>query len=218
MAATAYTCQTTGQTYILVINEAHWFGDRLPNSLINPNQLRFGGVTVNDNPFDPHVPISIKTDDVDIPLRLMGTTVFFESSTPTTDELDSCPHIHLTCNSEWNPHTVWLAVARFVEAEAIIRVDGNDSNSVLSFDPHDVEIGFAQISSIYLFCDIVEAIGNRRIVAAANTFVSQKRHSQISPEQLSERWNIGLSQARKTLKVSTQKGGAISNIAFEQTI
>ena len=28
-AATAFTCQRTGQTYILVINEALWFGDRL---------------------------------------------------------------------------------------------------------------------------------------------------------------------------------------------
>ena len=66
-AATAFTCQSTGQTYILVINEALWFGDRLENSLINPNQLRFGGIIVNDNPFDPHIPISIQTDDVDIP-------------------------------------------------------------------------------------------------------------------------------------------------------
>jgi hypothetical protein len=206
-AATAYTCQDTGQTYILVINEALWFGDRLAHSLINPNQLRFGGITVNDNPFDPHVPISIKTSDVDIPLRLMGTTIFFESSTPTSDELNSCPHIHLTCNSEWNPHTVRLAAARTVEAELTIRVGGNNNvSSASSFDSHDVEIGLAQISSIYSFDEMVEAIGNHRIVCATNTFVSQKRHSQVSPEQLMERWNIGLSQARKTLQVTTQKG------------
>ena len=205
-AATAYTCQDTGQTYILVINEALWFGDRLSNSLINPNQLRFGGITVNDNPFDPHMPISIKTPDVDIPLQLMGTTLFFESSTPTPADLDSCPHIHLTCDSEWNPHTVRLAAACSVEAEPMIRVGGNDNAVALNFDPHDVEIGLAQISSFFSFDEMVEAIGSRRIVGATNTFVSQKRHSQVSPEQLSERWNIGLSQARKTLQVTTQKG------------
>ncbi|KAI2506381.1 Reverse transcriptase (RNA-dependent DNA polymerase) [Fragilaria crotonensis] len=95
--------------------------------------------------------------------RLMGTTLFFESSTPTPAELDSCPHIHLTCDSEWNPHTVRLAAARTVEAEAMIRVGGNDSVAALSFDPHDVEIGLAQISSFYSFDEMVEAIGNRRI-------------------------------------------------------
>jgi hypothetical protein len=178
----------------------------LANSLINPNQVRFSGITVNDNPFDPRNPISIKTDDVEIPLHLLGTTIFFESRTPTSDELESCPHIHLTCDSEWNPHTVRLAAARSVEAEMVTRVGGNHSDRVLNFDPNDVELGLAQISSVYSFAEMVEAIGNHRIVAATNTFVSQKRHSQVSPEQLSERWNIGLSQAKKTLQVTTQKG------------
>jgi len=198
-AATAFTCQRTGQTYILVINEALWFGDRLENSLINPNQLRFGGTIVNDNPFDPQIPISIQTDDVDIPLELAGTTIFFDSSTPTPTELDNCPHIHLTCDSEWDPHTVRLAAVRSVEAEAL-RV------SEALFDANDVEIGLAQISSVYSLIEMAEAIGTQRILSAANTFVSQKRHSQISPEQLSERWNKGLTQAKKTLQVTTQKG------------
>jgi hypothetical protein len=37
--ATAYTCQTSGQTFILVINEGLWFGHKLSHSLINLNQL-----------------------------------------------------------------------------------------------------------------------------------------------------------------------------------
>ena len=198
-AATAFTCQRTGQTYILVINEALWFGDRLENSLINPNQLRFGGAIVNDNPFDPQIPISIQTDEVDIPLELAGTTIFFASSTPTPTELDNCPHIHLTRDSEWDPHTVRLAAVRSVEAEALRVSEG-------LFDANDVEIGLAQISSVYSLIEMAEAIRTQRILSAANTFVSQKRHSQISPEQLSERWNIGLTQAKKTLQVTTQKG------------
>ena len=198
-AATAFTCQRTGQTYILVINEALWFGDRLENSLINPNQLRFGGAIVNDNPFDPQIPISIQTDEVDIPLELAGTTIFFASSTPTPTELDNCPHIHLTRDSEWDPHTVRLAAVRSVEAEALRVSEG-------LFDANDVEIGLAQISSVYSLIEMAEAIRTQRILSAANTFVSQKRHSQTSPEQLSERWNIGLTQAKKTLQVTTQKG------------
>ena len=44
--ATAYTDQASGQVYIIVINEGLWFGEKLTNSLINPNQLRYAGVTV----------------------------------------------------------------------------------------------------------------------------------------------------------------------------
>ena len=73
------------------------------------------------------------------------------------------------------------------------------------FDTNDVEIGLSQISSVYSLIEMAEAIGTQRILSAANTFVSQKRHTQISPDQLSERWNIGLNQAKKTLQVTTQK-------------
>ena len=50
--ATAWTSKVNGQTYILVFNEALWMGDVLEHSLINPNQLRHFGVTVQDNPYD----------------------------------------------------------------------------------------------------------------------------------------------------------------------
>jgi hypothetical protein len=37
-------------------------------------------------------------------------------------------------------------------------------------------------------------------VPGAKTFIFNKRHSQVTSEQLSERWNIGLSQAKNTLR------------------
>ena len=37
--ATAYTCQSSGQTFILVINEGLWFGPKLSHSLFNQNQI-----------------------------------------------------------------------------------------------------------------------------------------------------------------------------------
>jgi hypothetical protein len=47
--ATAVTDSTTGDTIILVFHEAIWMGDQLEHSLLNPNQLRHYGVTVQDN-------------------------------------------------------------------------------------------------------------------------------------------------------------------------
>ena len=37
--ATAVQDQDTGETYMLVINEGLWYGNRMHHSLINPNQL-----------------------------------------------------------------------------------------------------------------------------------------------------------------------------------
>jgi hypothetical protein len=197
-AATAYTDQETGQTYILVINEGLWFGDKLTNSLLNPNQLRFAGTTVFDNPFDRINPISIHHDDLIIPLLQAGTNLFLESSTPTPQELDSCPHLILTFDTEWDPHTVHLAATQFVEAEMRIS-DNSDSE------------GLQQISSIYSLPAMAEAIANQRNIKAIDvearkTFVSNQRHPAINHEILSERWNIGLNQAKQTLKVTTQRG------------
>jgi hypothetical protein len=136
-AATAFTCQESGLTYILIINEGLWFGNKLSNSLINPNQLRFVGVLVQDNPFAAH-PLAIETNDINIPLLLTGTTIYFDSTTPTQHELDTCPHIHLTSDTEWNPHNVRLSAAHSVEAEM---VGGG------IFD--ELEPGLAQISAIF---------------------------------------------------------------------
>jgi len=49
-AATAWQSPLTGETYILVFNEALWMGDSMNCTLINPNQLRHFGTKVQDNP------------------------------------------------------------------------------------------------------------------------------------------------------------------------
>jgi uncharacterized membrane protein YgcG len=49
-AGTAFDDPNTGETIILVINQGLYFGDNLPNSLINPNQMRMNGVEVDDVP------------------------------------------------------------------------------------------------------------------------------------------------------------------------
>ena len=41
-------------------------------------------------------------------------------------------------------------------------------------------------------------------VPTRKTFLSKERHSQVSPEELSDRWCIGLAQAKNTIEVTTQ--------------
>lgn len=81
----------------------------LGHTLLNPNQLRHNGITVNDNPFDTSpTRLSILAEGLVIPLRPEGTKIQFVSYSPSQKELNTCRHIHLTSPNEWNPKDVTL--------------------------------------------------------------------------------------------------------------
>ena len=50
---TVWTSPDTGEEFLLVGEQMLWFGDSLPHSLINPNQIREYGINVCDDPFSP---------------------------------------------------------------------------------------------------------------------------------------------------------------------
>ena len=50
--ATAWDDPVTRQTYILVINEGLFYGNKMDHSLINPNQIRAYGIPLSDNAYD----------------------------------------------------------------------------------------------------------------------------------------------------------------------
>jgi hypothetical protein len=210
--ATAYTNKDTGEIYILIVNEGLWFGPKLDHSLINPNQLRHHGVDVWDNPYDSTRPLSIQTEDgISIPLAFQGTVLFADTRTPTQTELDTCLQIHLTSVNDWNPQTVKLSsVSRSTEEEERNRfisaitatsyepeVEPLISGDVFS-DPR--ELATRIISKVQVNLNV------REDVASPRTFYSKDRHTTISAEDISERWCIGLAQANKTIKVTTQRG------------
>ncbi len=103
-AATAYNNRDTGKTTILILNEAIWMGDQMEHTLINPNQLRAYGITLQDNPFDP-APIFISTEDNEftLPLNSKGMVLDVATRTPTDQELQTCPHVVLSSEHEWDP-------------------------------------------------------------------------------------------------------------------
>ena len=172
------------------------------------NQIQYNGVSVYDNPFDTDVTLSIKHLDFTILLLILGTNIHFNSRTPTQHELDTCPHIHLTLEAEWNPQTLCLVVIQSVEVEVITSETGTD-----------VEPGLFQISSVYSFQAMAETLHQlydynsewsismiQTKVPGSRTFISKEWHSAVTPEQLSERWSIGLAQSKQTLWVTTQWG------------
>jgi hypothetical protein len=114
--ATAYDCPTSGATFVLIINEALYFGDSLSFSLLSPNQLRDNDVHVDerhrqhapDSIFGIHVP----SEPIRIPFTLEGVVAGFDSRSPTQDELDDVSiHVELTSDVEWIPSTFALSLA-----------------------------------------------------------------------------------------------------------
>jgi hypothetical protein len=70
----------------------------LTHSLVNSNQLRAFGTTIQDNPFTGTGSLILEDPDeiVKIPLTfLTGTNVGFTTRIPSQDVLDVCKHLHL---------------------------------------------------------------------------------------------------------------------------
>ena len=67
--ATEYDNPDTGETTTLILNEVIWMGETMDHTLVNPNQLRAYGMTVQENPFTES-PIFIVTEDHNFMLPL----------------------------------------------------------------------------------------------------------------------------------------------------
>lgn len=78
---------------ILVIN---YFDSSLDHSLINPNQICAYGIPVSDNPFDSDRPFGINHGNMFISFKTEGSAVYFETSVPSDDDLESCLFLTLT--------------------------------------------------------------------------------------------------------------------------
>ena len=85
--ATLWINPSDGQSYILIIHQALYFGDRLNSTLLNPNQMRAYGTKVEDVPrqFDKNSShsIFIPEKSMTIPLELDGVVSGFVSRKPT---------------------------------------------------------------------------------------------------------------------------------------
>ena len=229
-AATAWQSPESGQLYILIFNEALWMGDTLDHTLVNPNQLRHYGITVQDNPACDK-PLYFMTEDSEFSMELKrkGTIIYSDTFTPSAKELNDNPKIIMSSPHPWDPTKVTFNNnARSLEEE-ISEARGINSIEVQNFAPcifNSGELNHRLIKSVESHDRIVSTIATRRIISGSNkanpnisretinigsndlpvayTFQSSKRHNDVTPEDLSERWCISLNQAASTIKRTTQ--------------
>ena len=57
--ATVWTNPTDGTAYLMVFHESLWMGNKLDHTLVNPNQLWAYSVSIQDNPFDTKLFLSL---------------------------------------------------------------------------------------------------------------------------------------------------------------
>ena len=135
--ATLFTSPTTGELFILVLNQALYFGDLLKHSLLNPNQLRDAGLKVNDVPtqYDPSSSHDIVVPNPDgealhIPLMMSGVVSHFLSQKPTWDQYDnaSIPRLELTLDRIWDPKSSTFAEKEELAKAAMIAMVDQRSN------------------------------------------------------------------------------------------
>ncbi|CAJ1929560.1 unnamed protein product [Cylindrotheca closterium] len=136
--ATAFDCPQTGNTFILIINEALYYRNRLDHSLINPNQVQSFGIPLWDNPFDERRHVGIESKKIFIALKaIKGTKLLFDSRAPTEQELATCLHVDMTSKVPWNPGTVQLGKVSAAHKDTEDHVDNPRSNEaeLRQFDP-----------------------------------------------------------------------------------
>ena len=106
-AATEYENSETGETTILILNGMIRMGETMYHALVNTNQLRAYGMTVQDNHF-LEAPIFIATEDPDfiLPLSSKATILGVTTRTPPNKGLQTCPHFTCSSAHEWDPQNV----------------------------------------------------------------------------------------------------------------
>ena len=76
-AATAWDDPLAGHTLVLECHQGLWFGSKLPNSLVNPNQRHLFGISLRDgHPFDPFRKLEMRDTETGavVPLVMRGST------------------------------------------------------------------------------------------------------------------------------------------------
>ena len=195
-ACTAYDDPLSGNTTILIFHQALWFGNQLEGSLICPNQVRSHGISFCDDPYDPHRPLGITTSDNDqhITFDVTNGMVGILTRVPTWEEYQTLPHIVMTSDSPWEPHSPNLPHHQKKHIHAITRAKQalNNNNKILQMDhfEHCLATCSAALTKT-LYPRLINAVAIRSTKAITST----ERHATITPDALARRWHIGLDTA-----------------------
>ena len=185
---------------------------------------------VQDDPTS-FTPMHLRTEDAhfSLPVEMKGTIAGFTSYTPSDEELETCPKIHISSPRPWNPETVKFqkasrplesVIRQARDARGIsmvtshhpsthcevgnIEID-NNPNTILDIDSVAVRLLNSVRTSRTSSVDVKMPLLTKTIDVGSTdipipyTFQSSARHTDVSAQDLTERWHISIKQAIKTL-------------------
>jgi hypothetical protein len=206
--ATAYDDTSTGETVILIFNEALHidYPYDMCDSLINPNQCRAYGISICDDPFDPNRPLGLhdpKTG-IFIPFEMQGTTAGFKTRAPQRDEVDRYRHIIMCDDAPWDP-------TKIIFPKGVPHNNSNQNDYAISMIKVPMERHVRMIDDPvipHIDMDSCSHVFANHCIATINVTLtavnSSQRHSSTTAEEISRKWKIGLQTAQQTLKCTTQ--------------
>jgi hypothetical protein len=185
-----------GVTYILEVNQALDFRDSMEHSLLCVNQSRIDEVLLDDVPqfLDYHNRsthlVYFPLEDVCIPLAMTGPVSYIPVCYPSDQELEDCIHLELSAsNSPRDP----LQIQGFQSA---------NSCQIAYSNVNSVEATLLHTNS--LLGDIYKNI-------IINSIWQSRSNNTLTPESLSDLWEIGLHAARDTIRSTTQDHFCVLN-------
>ena len=100
----------TGESILLEPHEVLVFTDSLDHTPLNPNQARYFGHSLCDDPFDPHRELESKFDETNdvMPFEQKGLVICFETWRPTQEELHQLRRLVVTGDTPWDPSSISL--------------------------------------------------------------------------------------------------------------
>ena len=137
--------------------------------------------------------------------------IYADTRSCTDDDLSHLPHIMVSSDAHWDPHGVRFP-ARHGEGEvATITMSctcqQHDFNSNLKTDANIGSIYFNPFKLASCLVASIQVTGpnqEKQDIPSSKTFTSKDQHNMVTPEDISNRWFIGLAQASKTIKHTTQ--------------
>ena len=227
--ATTYDSPTSGESYVLILNEALYFGENLSFSLLSPNQLRDNDIHVDER-HPTHAPdsifgIFIPSNSLTIPFDMEGVVAGFLTRAPTDLELESVDnHVDLTSDVEWDPHTFALSLNASAMRDAGIlasimsrrsqisqsRITKYRLRSCMEVMHASQSLPEIQFASEVSMMNQTDPILNRLASLTSHTTLAAIRtgdvRSAVTPENIARRWMIGIEAAKKSLAATTQRG------------
>ena len=100
---------------IFVGHEMLFFGSAISRSLLNQNQIRdhiwFHKGRVQDDFTRDDEELGITVGNTFIPFYMDGSAVCYDSQVPSSEEIESLPHVFITSSKPWDPKNKPLRVS-----------------------------------------------------------------------------------------------------------